>query len=138
MDRMSSINILYAWGWTFLAGVILNILTLIIMGYNIEHQTDNTPSISIVVLMVLVSNFLRSSIWVSVSCMQSLMRLGVGTGVWYLFAGVMFPYVEHVTGRWLRYIFTIQVLLTLVLMVTSYPSQSPTHTTANLRLFNIF
>ena len=50
--------------------------------------------------MVLITNFLRSSTWVSLPCLLSLVRLGVGTGVWYLFAGVMFPYVEHVTGGW--------------------------------------
>ena len=56
---------------------------------------------SLVLLMVLLSNYLRSSSWLSLPCMLSLVRLGVGTAVWYLFAGVVFPYVEHVTGGWL-------------------------------------
>ena len=79
--------------------------------------------------MVLITNFLRSSTGVSLPCLLSLVRLGVGTGVWYLFAGVMFPYVEHVTGGWLTGLLCIiQDPLTLVLMVTSYLPQPPTQT----------
>ena len=66
---------------------------------------DNTHSL--VLLMVLISNFRRSSSWFSVPCLHSLLRLGVGTAVWYLFARVMFPYVEHITGVWYIYILYI-------------------------------
>ena len=56
--------------------------------------------ISLVLLMVLLSHSAGSSSWVSGPCVASLVRLGVGTGVWYLMARGMFPYVEHITGGW--------------------------------------
>ena len=51
-----------------------------------------------VLLMVLLSDMVRSSGWLSSRCMGSLLRLGLGTAVWYGTARIVFPHLEHVTG----------------------------------------
>ena len=64
------------------------------------------PSISLmiimlsvsVLLMVLLSDMVRSSSWLSSRCVGSLLRLGLGTAVWYVTARIVFPHLEHVTG----------------------------------------
>ena len=48
--------------------------------------------------MVLLSDMVRSSAWLSSRCVGSLLRLGLGTAVWYVTARIVFPHLEHVTG----------------------------------------
>ena len=77
----------FAWGWTFTAGKILNESLLKCM-FDI-----------LVLLLVLVTNYMKTSRWVSRDCLTSLMRLGVGSMVWYFWARIVFPYLENLTGN---------------------------------------
>jgi len=60
----------FAWGWTF----------------------------SAVFLFMLVSNYITTGSWFSDKTLKSSGRLVVGTIVWYVFARIIFPYIEEVTG----------------------------------------
>jgi len=60
----------YAWGWTFTA----------------------------VFLFMVLSNYLTSGTWISERTVKSSCRLAVGTLVWYVFARIIFPYIEEATG----------------------------------------
>jgi len=61
----------YAWGWTFSAVCLLMVLT----------------------------NYITTGSWVSMRTLQSSCRLAVGTAVWYVFARVLFIYLEEATGE---------------------------------------
>ena len=52
-----------------------------------------------VLLLVLVTNYMKTSRWMSRECLISLMRLGVGSLVWYFWARIVFPYLENLTGK---------------------------------------
>ena len=50
-------------------------------------------------LLSLVSNYLATSRWLSLASLASLLRLGVGTAVWWGWARTAFPALEAATGR---------------------------------------
>ena len=50
-------------------------------------------------LLSLVSNYLATSRWLSLASLASLLRLGVGTAVWWGWARAAFPALEAATGR---------------------------------------
>jgi len=60
----------FAWGWTF----------------------------SAVFLFMFVSNYITTGSWFSDRTLKSSGRLVVGTIVWYVFARIVFPYIEEATG----------------------------------------
>jgi len=60
----------FAWGWTF----------------------------SAVFLFMFVSNYITTGSWFSDRTLKSSGRLAVGTIVWYVFARIIFPYIEEATG----------------------------------------
>ena len=53
----------------------------------------------LVLLLVLVTNYMKTGRWVSRDCLTSLLRLGVGSLVWYFWARIVFPYLENLTGN---------------------------------------
>jgi len=60
----------FSWGWTF----------------------------SAVFLFMILSNFITTGSWLSNRTLKSSCRLAVGTIVWYVFARIIFPYIEEATG----------------------------------------
>ena len=60
----------FTWGWTF----------------------------SAVFLFMVLSNYITTGTWVSSKTFMSSYRLVVGTAVWYIFARIIFPYIEEATG----------------------------------------
>ena len=65
-------------------------------GSAVCYATNNCVS---VLLLSLVSNYLATSRWLSLASLASLLRLGVGTAVWWGWARAAFPALEAATGR---------------------------------------